>query len=123
MSAEKPAGNIAKNIVNGGQLNVGNPGNKGGGRPPEEFRRECGEKLGVWLERSASLLQQLHDKATQSEDDDLRLKVVDASGKLAERFGKYTGLEKLAVDHTNDGKAFDPITVYLPSNGREDSQN
>lgn len=85
--------------VNGNLLKVGNPGNAGGGRPADEFRRACGEKLDHWLNRADNLLIQLYDEA---EDFDSKMKVIEASGKLAERFGKYTGLEKLVTENTGD---------------------
>lgn len=91
------ADNTGKNIgSNGPVLNVGNPGNSGGGRPPEEFKRECGEKLAYWLARASARLSELDTLAEN--DEDMKFKVVDASGKLAERFGKYTGLEKAGLN-------------------------
>lgn len=76
-------------------LTPGNPGNSGGGRPTEEFRRECGEKLDHWLKRASTRLAELDQDAEK--DQDVKFKVVEAAGKLAERFGKYTGLEKSEV--------------------------
>ena len=35
----------------GGALSPGNPGNKGGGRPPDEIRRQAREDLDTWLKR------------------------------------------------------------------------
>jgi hypothetical protein len=98
--------NIVENIVsthNGGKLTAGNPGNAGGtGRPNDEFRRKAGEKLDHWLDRADSLLTELQVEAI---DFDSKLRVVEAAGKLGERFGKYTGLEKQTVDLNNpDGK-------------------
>jgi hypothetical protein len=95
--------NIVENIVsthNGGKLTAGNPGNAGGtGRPNDEFRRKAGEKLDHWLDRADSLLTELQVEATDFES---KMKVVEAAGKLGERFGKYTGLEKKEVEQSGE---------------------
>lgn len=107
--------NIVENIVsthNGGKLTAGNPGNAGGtGRPNDEFRRKAGEKLDHWLDRADSLLTELQVEATDFES---KMKVVEAAGKLGERFGKYTGLEKAVVDNqSSDGSMSPKPTVVI----------
>jgi hypothetical protein len=86
---------------NGGTLLPGGvPGNAGGtGRPNDEFRRKAGEKLDHWLDRADSLLTELQVEATDFES---KMKVVEAAGKLGERFGKYTGLEKKEVEQSGE---------------------
>lgn len=69
----------------------GNHGNAGGGRPSNDFRKRSREKLDDWLTRASDLLTELDAEATEFEQ---KLKLIEAAGKLAERFGKYTGLEK-----------------------------
>jgi hypothetical protein len=42
------------------------------------------------------------------------MKVVEAAGKLGERFGKYTGLEKAVVDNqSSDGSMSPKPTVVI----------
>jgi hypothetical protein len=85
---------------NGGTLLSGGAvGNAGGGRPSDEFRRKAGEKLDHWLDRADSLLTELQVEATDFES---KMKVVEAAGKLGERFGKYTGLEKKEVEQSGE---------------------
>ena len=80
-------------------LTPGNPGNRGGGRPRDEFRRNAGERLEHWLDRSDARLTELFEQAVSFDE---QMKVLEACGKLAERYGKYTGLEK--VETKGDGK-------------------
>lgn len=80
-------------------LTPGNPGNRGGGRPRDEFRRHAGERLEHWLDRSDERLTALFEQAVSFDE---QMKVLEACGKLAERFGRYTGLEK--AETKGDGK-------------------
>lgn len=69
----------------------GNVGNRGGGRPSDRFRRLATEQLEDWLKRSAKVLREIQRSATTVEE---KLKFVEAAGKLADRFGKYTGIAR-----------------------------
>jgi hypothetical protein len=84
---------------NGGTLRNGGTNAGGTGRPNDEFRRKAGEKLDHWLDRADSLLTELQVEATDFES---KMKVVEAAGKLGERFGKYTGLEKKEVEQSGE---------------------
>ncbi len=57
----------------------------------ELLRKHSVKELQRWLDMSSERLERLFEGAgTQDE----HLKVLEAAGKLAERFGKFAGLEK-----------------------------
>lgn len=60
-------------------------------RTLEDLRRYGGESMVHWLTRSADLLTELYDEAETFEE---RLKLVEAFGKLSERFCRFSGLDK-----------------------------
>lgn len=83
--------NTAVNIVNGGRLKRGNPGNRGGsGRPPSEVRAKC---LGSFAKR-IKIAEQIADSKESSNAD--RLKALDL-------LAKYGGLMK--VEHSGSDDA------------------
>jgi hypothetical protein len=85
---------------NGGTLNVGNPGNKGGtGRPPDEIRRKFREILsGAGTERIEAIV-------TRSEEGDV-LRAVD----LCAKYG--LGEAQVFLENT---EVFEAIGKMLPS--------
>ena len=57
----------------------------------ESIRRHAAKQLKVWLDKSSQRLDQLFSDAGTPEE---HLKVLEAAGKLAERFGKFACLDK-----------------------------
>ena len=101
--------------VNGNALKVGNPGNSGGGRPSDEFRRKCGEKLNEWLERSCELLSEAIESAKATDEpwrSSALVRVSEQARKNAETFGKYSELESKTLNVNNpDGNLSTKVVV------------
>ncbi len=60
-------------------------------RTIDDLRRHGGESMVHWLNRSADLLNELDEDADSFDE---RLKLAEAFGKLAERFCRFSGLDK-----------------------------
>jgi hypothetical protein len=56
-----------------------------------DVRRFAGERTIHWLSRSANLLEEIFDEAQTFEQ---KIALLEATGKLAERFGKFSSLDK-----------------------------
>lgn len=94
--------------ANGGQLLVGNPGNKGGtGKPKSEVRERC---VGSFDERIPILEQIANDVNANPAD---RLKAIDL-------LGKYGGLQQ--VDQTSGDKPL-PTPVDFGSMSLEEKKD
>ena len=104
--AEKPAVNPEKN-PDFPNLNVGGTNKGGTGRPTSEIRERC---RGSFNER-IPILEEIADSKESNAND--RIKAIDT-------LAKYGGVQQ--IDLTNNGGSFDPVTVYLPSNGRDDKK-
>ena len=57
----------------------------------ESIRKHAARQLKVWLDKSSQRLDELFRDAGTPEE---HLNVLEAAGKLAERFGKFACLEK-----------------------------
>lgn len=74
-----------------------------GGRPTDAFVKKAKESLSDWLRRCQKHLVKLDRLSVTAEE---RRKFLEIAGKTAERFGKYTGYEKVVV---TDSQPLRPI--------------
>ena len=88
------------NRVGAPVLNVGNPGNKGGGRPKSEVRAACASAFDARIPK----LQEIADNANGTYSSSDVLKALDM-------LGKYGGLQQ--VDQTSGDQALQTVTVVF----------
>jgi len=73
------------NIVNGGRLNVGNPGNKGGsGRPAERVRKQAAESWEKFASRIDGIIERVLAKIEAGLEGEARMKWSDVLAGLRE---------------------------------------
>jgi len=70
-----------------GRLRGGNPGNKGGGRPPAEIRQRCADGFYRHIGKAEAILN-----AKDASNAD-KIRALDV-------LGKYAGLQKVEHEHT-----------------------
>ena len=105
--AETPRETPPPRIFNGGQLRTGNPGNKGGGRSPEEikgsFRKLIAEKGLPWAERvlDAPETAQCPKCGTEVKApaaDGVRARLLDTATRLLPQEVEHKGQVTLVAD-------------------------
>lgn len=87
MSVGKTVENSGRN---GGKLRVGNPGNRGGGRPKDKVREACA----LAFEKRIPALASIADGKVEGASVGDRIKAIDT-------LGKYAGLQKIETENLN----------------------